>query len=150
MNYSDLPDINLTWSNRTYQKPRNAYLYIPYKSDHPKSNFRSFIIAELCRYSRTNSRSSDVLIIRERFWCRLRLRGYPPHFLAPIFLNIEPRVTHHSSAKKTKTSHDRNTIKFVTSYHPHFARNRLRTILAESFSSSNVEIFYRKTKQLFH
>ena len=173
--YSDLPDINLTWSNvsdecvfldlelfldksetncnvlyRTYQKPRNAYLYIPYKSDHPKSNFRSFIIAELCRYNRTNSRLSDVLTIRERFWCRLRLRGYPPHFLAPIFMNIEPRVTHHSAAKKAKTSHNRNTITFVTSYHPHFARNRLRTILTESFSSSNVEIFYRKTKQLFH
>ena len=87
--YSDLLDINLTWtepsddcifldleifkvpsenacnmSYRTHQKPRNAYLYIPYKSDHPRSNFRSFIFAELYRYNRTNAMPCFVMFLQ--------------------------------------------------------------------------------------
>ena len=69
--YADLPEINLTWSDaaqdcvfldlhlsvhnnsldfHTYQKPQNAYLYIPFPSDHPRSCFRAFIKAELLRF----------------------------------------------------------------------------------------------------
>jgi len=40
---------------KTYQKPVNAYLYIPYTSEHPMHTLKSFVQSELKRYIRTNS-----------------------------------------------------------------------------------------------
>ena len=116
--YSELPTIKLNWTLpsdscifldldifktstnnghcvfefRTFQKPRNAYLYIPCTSDHPRANLRAFIKAELLRYNRTNSRLADIQNVRSLLWKRLRRRGYPPQFLASSFTDVLPTV----------------------------------------------------------
>ena len=169
--YSELPDIQLTWSTsdekcifldleifkstqnnicnlmyKTYRKARNAYLYIPFKSNHPKSNFRSFIKAELLRYNRTNTRLSDILSVRKFFGFRLRLRGYPPHFLASVFNTIEalPTIPKEKSSPK---SHP-NSITFTTSYHNFFTHENVRGLLNSTFNM-DASVFYCKTNLLF-
>ncbi len=57
----------------SYQKPLNRYLFTSY---HPSHSKRSFIKAELIRYVRLSSRLSDFLDIRNKFFNRLRNRGY--------------------------------------------------------------------------
>ena len=98
--YQYLSDIKLTWSDislhaifldleiykpdalccklsfRTFQKDRNVYLYIPFKSDHPRSNLRSFIKAELIRYGPCAAKTClQVNIFENRFFAFLCQAG---------------------------------------------------------------------------
>ncbi len=60
-----------------YQKPMNAYLYIPVFSFHARSVYRSFIASEVRRYTICCTNPADVdkmcVLLRQR----LRDRGYP-------------------------------------------------------------------------
>lgn len=71
-----------------HQKAMNLYLYIPYCSFHTDAMKRSFIQTELMRYVRNSSDVRDYYAIRTRFYQRLRDRGYPHAFLAPIFNSV--------------------------------------------------------------
>ena len=86
--------------------------------------------------------------IRKCSWSRLRLRGYPPEVLAAVFSNVEGKPSL-PPAKKKKETNIGNKVTFVTSYHPHFVGNSLRTILEESFQNTDAMVFFCKTKQLF-
>ena len=72
----------------TFQKPLNKYLYIPFESFHPSSNKKAFIKGELIRYARNSSSFRAFSETREKFWKRLRVRGYPLRFLLPLFREI--------------------------------------------------------------
>jgi len=174
--YNELPAINLKWTSpsdscvfldlqifkylldngectfhfRTYQKPRNTYLYIPFSSDHPKANLKAFIKAELMRYNRTNSYLRDILEIRELFWVRLRKRGYPTTFLRHVFTSVAPRVNPQSdSVSPAAGATVESDVVFCTTYHPHFLKREYALFLKEAFSS-NAKIYFRKSKRLFH
>jgi len=71
-----------------HQKKMNLYLYIPYSSFHTDAMKRSFIQTELMRYVRNSSAARGYYTIRERFYARLRDRGYPHAFLEPIFNSV--------------------------------------------------------------
>ena len=137
--YSDLPGIRLVWSApsrscifldlsialcedslrfHTYQKPRNAYLYIPFASDHPRSNFRAFIKAELLRYNRTNSHLDDIIAIRKAFWGRLRQRGYPSRFLDLEFAKTPPCILSAIVTRPISRPSFSPLFSFCTNYHP--------------------------------
>jgi len=131
----------------TYQKPLNAYLYIPFTSDHPKSNLRAFIKAELLRYNRTNTKLSNILNIRKNFWQRLRKRGYPPQFLQYVFSDVLPAVNKSVIARTKRNKPD--DIVFCTTFHPHFTQTKYQEIIKQSFFR-NGKIYFRKTKQLFY
>jgi hypothetical protein len=60
-----------------YQKPLNAYLYIPWNSCHSLSSKRAWVKGELIRYVRICSCERDFAEIRLLFFKRLRERGYP-------------------------------------------------------------------------
>ena len=72
----------------TFQKPLNKYLYIPYESFHPSSDKKAFIKGELIRYARNSSSFNSFSETRDKFWKRLRVRGYPFRFLLPLFREI--------------------------------------------------------------
>ena len=71
-----------------HQKKMNLYLYIPYNSFHTDAMKRGFIQTELMRYIRNCSDRTEYARIKNRFYQRLRDRGYPHEFLQPIFRNI--------------------------------------------------------------
>ena len=50
---------------RTHQKALNRYMYLPFKSAHPRHSKIGFITAELMRYVRTCSNASQFAIIRK-------------------------------------------------------------------------------------
>ena len=62
---------------RVYQKPANAYLYVPFRSEHPPHVWFGLIRGELIRYIKRCSLLSDYKVIASLFSSRLRLRGYP-------------------------------------------------------------------------
>lgn len=72
-----------------YQKPINAYSYIPRSSDHPDAALRGFIKGELLRYVRICCLFIYFQHIRRLFFSRLRARGYPRQFLLPIFPSVQ-------------------------------------------------------------
>jgi hypothetical protein len=73
---------------RVHQKSMNLYLYIPFTSFHTEAMKRSFIQTELMRYIRNCSSREDYLELKRIFFQRLRDRGYPGSFLAPLFNSI--------------------------------------------------------------
>lgn len=74
---------DLQWN--THQKVMNNYLYIPFKSFHPRFMKTNFIVNELKRYCRNSSLESNYLETRTSFWFRLRARGYPATLLSVLF-----------------------------------------------------------------
>ena len=59
-----------------FQKEENKYMYIPAKSGHVKHTITNFIVGELKRYVRYNTIKKNFLKIRNKFYARLRNRGY--------------------------------------------------------------------------
>lgn len=147
--FKEFTDNNLcTFEFKTFQKPLNAYLYIPFKSDHPRSNLRAFIKGELIRYNRTNTRLKFILDIRRNFWLRLRRRGYPPPFLAEVFLDVLPAVNKHAVSRSKVSKKSDDPVVFCTSFHPHFTKTNYKKLLKQCFFR-NGKIYFRKTNQLF-
>jgi hypothetical protein len=60
-----------------YQKPMNAYLYIPVFSYHSQRTFSSFIVGEVRRYTLCCTNSVDLESVIVSFRARLIVRGYP-------------------------------------------------------------------------
>ena len=81
--YRDTSSNGLQFS--TFQKPLDKYLNIPFD---PSSNMKAFIKGELLRYARNSSSFNSFYETREKFWKRLRVRGYPFNILLPLFHEI--------------------------------------------------------------
>lgn len=75
-------------STRCFQKPLNAYQYIPFTSWHPKHQKVAFVVNELQRYLLRESTELGFLELRRAFYSRLRSRGYPPDFLQACFAKV--------------------------------------------------------------
>ncbi|CAI5471116.1 unnamed protein product [Closterium sp. Yama58-4] len=73
---------------KTFQKPMNSYLYLPFSSYHPRHCKVSFIRAELRRYLLRSTSAKAFLASKHEFFHRLRRRGYPGDFLLPIFRSV--------------------------------------------------------------
>lgn len=72
---------------QTHQKPLNKYAYIGPNSRHPRHLFKSFINAELNRYSRNSSYFYNYYTTKLLFFTRLLKRGYSRKYLTEIFRN---------------------------------------------------------------
>ena len=72
-----------------FQKEENKYMYIPAKSGHAKHTITNFIIGELKRYVRYNTLKRNFLKIRNKFFARLRNRGYEKIPLKRLFRGVK-------------------------------------------------------------
>ena len=68
--------IDGTLSIKVFQKPENKYMFIPFKSAHPRHTIKNYILGELKRYVRINTEEFNFLKIRNKFFLRLRNRGF--------------------------------------------------------------------------
>lgn len=73
---------------KTYQKPVNAYLYLPAHSGHSLSQKTAFIKGELLRYVRTCSSFIDFSNVKNLFFHRLIGRGYSAELCASISATV--------------------------------------------------------------
>ncbi len=68
-----------------YQKPLNAYLYIPVFSNHSENVYKSIIVSELRRFTLCCSNPTDLTRVRDLYETRLKARGYPEALIVECF-----------------------------------------------------------------
>ena len=76
-------------SIKVYQKPENRYMYIPYKSAHPRHTIKNYVLGELKRYVRINTEELSFLKIRNKFFRRLRNRWFSKKVLTHWFSQVK-------------------------------------------------------------
>ena len=76
-------------SIKVYQKPENKYMYIPYKSAHPRHTIKNYVIGELKRYVRINTEELNFLKIKNKFFLRMRNRGFKKNKLSHWFSEVK-------------------------------------------------------------
>jgi len=102
--YNDSEQTTLQY--RTYQKPINKFLYIPYFSHHPLAVLRGFVLGELLRYRRTNSNHHTLNATNKAFYIRLLARGYSHTFLDFTFREARSRAIAPSSRPRLDPNKD--------------------------------------------
>lgn len=143
--YRDISSNVLHFS--TFQKPLNKYLYIPFESFHPSSNKKAFIKGELMRYARNSSSFASFAETREKFWKRLRLRGYPFRFLLPLFRTIRYRDrTGWLSRKPNNRFTGNKTIVFKTTFNCSHAR--IKRVISQILPDLDCTVCYKSTVTL--
>ena len=73
---------------KCYQKPLNAYLYLPYNSEHPRHIWFAVIRGELIRYAKRCSLFADFQTMKSLFALRLRRRGYPSKVIRAAYKTV--------------------------------------------------------------
>ena len=81
--------IDGTLSIKVFQKPENKYMYIPFKSAHPRHTIKNYILGELKRYVRINTDELNFLKIRNSFFLRMRNRGFNKRKLSLWFSEVK-------------------------------------------------------------
>ena len=76
-------------SIKVYQKPENKYMYIPYKSAHPRHTIKNYVIGELIRCVLINTEDLNFLKIKHRFFLRMRHRGFKKNKLSHWFSEVK-------------------------------------------------------------
>jgi len=76
-------------SIKVYQKPENRYMYIPYKSAHPRHTIKNYVLGELKRYVRINTEELNYQKIKNNFFLRMRNRGFHKNVLANWFSQVK-------------------------------------------------------------
>ena len=141
--YKDLSSSLLQFS--TYQKPLYKYLYIPFESFHPASSKKAFIKGKLVRYVRNSSTMQSFVVIRDLFWKRLRLRGYPFKFLFPLFRSIKYSNRCQWLKKSTVKRASRPVI-FRTTYN--CSHTRIKKVLENYLPDLKCIVAYKSTVTL--
>ena len=141
---------NQLLSTVPFQKPLNRYLYIPFNSFHPSHSKRSFIKAELIRYVRLSSKQSDFLKIRNKFFNRLRNRGYPRQFLSEIFSEVLYSSRQRYLSRSKDQIKDMNyRVFFKTCKNPLFQDIHLKNLFSHHLGNDfDVTICYKSTPNL--
>lgn len=130
----------------TFQKPLNKYLYIPYESFHPASNKKAFIKGELMRYARNSSTNLAYVNTREKFWKRLRVRGYPVRFLLPLFREIKYSNRRKWLVRKSKRSVTNRPVVFKSTYNCSHAN--IKRVIQKYLPDLNTIVSYKSTATL--
>ena len=76
-------------SIKVYQKPENRYMYIPYKSAHPRHTIKNYVLGELKRYVRINTEELNYQKIKNSFFLRMRNRGLHKKCVSKLVLASE-------------------------------------------------------------
>jgi hypothetical protein len=71
-----------------YQKPMNAYLFIPVFSNHSPRMFGSIIISELRRFTLCYTDALELERVRGLYATRLAARGYPSELINECFKSV--------------------------------------------------------------
>lgn len=128
---------------KMFQKSMNLFLYLPFNSFHPIENKIGFITGELKRFIRSNSDIKDYISDRNKFFWRLKARGYPHKFLVDTFnkISYSQRLELLHPNKNTEL----NKIIFVTDYNNRIRPSQWRTMF-KIFFEEHVTLALRKTE----
>jgi hypothetical protein len=100
-----------------FEKPLNLYLYLPSHSAHPPGVLTGLIYGMIRRVYRLTSCPDDCFAYLQRFYRRLRERGYSPETLVPLFTSgLANR--NKPARKKTSASNTKDTLFLHVPFHP--------------------------------
>ena len=74
---------------KLYQKPSNAYSYLPHHSNHPRHTVRGWIVSELYRYVRNSTNEAVFMDVKRKLYTRLIARAYPHAVVRPLFRAVQ-------------------------------------------------------------
>jgi hypothetical protein len=111
---------------RLYQKAMNLFLYIPYNSFHPGTIKKNMILNELRRYIKCCSLRAEYVQVKWKLFDRLRARGYPKHYLIPLFMQIKYDDRVKMFKRTTKKT---NVTYFTIDNNPSLPRRSISTAL---------------------
>ena len=74
---------------KLHQKKENKWLYLPHRSGHASHTIRNYVIGELKRYVRSNTKEFNFLGIKVKFYERLLDRGFIKCKLTRMFNNVK-------------------------------------------------------------
>ena len=94
-------DLKQRISHKLYQKPINAYQYIPPLSAHKPHVFRNLVLQELKRYRLLCTDNDDFLHVSSLFAQRLTARGYPSHIYSHALTMLPSRMSLLEDLKKS-------------------------------------------------
>ena len=77
---------------KTYQKPLNLYLYLPYSSNHNRKLFKGVIYGLMKKYREQNTHYSDYLRFTKLLYVRHLERGHQAATLKPLFLDAHAKI----------------------------------------------------------
>ncbi|KNZ54479.1 reverse transcriptase [Puccinia sorghi] len=110
-----------------YQKPSNAYQYIPWSSYHPPKVKLAFVKGELVRYARTSSTKEAYLNVSSLFYQRLRSRGYPIGWLRFAFRTVKWKDRQQLLTDRVKTAlSPKPPLVFHAAYNPIWNKIRMK------------------------
>lgn len=142
--YKEDVDNRIQW--KTFQKPINKFLYIPFQSIHPRCTFSGFISAEIARLKLTNSNPWDAAFHIEAFFEHLKARGFGRKYLEKFRkTRIPPRENPQKEPfiipfvlRYTNTKRHDELCKIVLSYRTAFSHifEDHKLIIAHSSSPS--------------
>ena len=125
----------------------NMYLYIPFESFHPASNKKAFIKGEFMRYARNSSTFKAFSETRDKFWKRLRLRGYPVGFLLPLFRGAKYiNITKWFSSKRKSRSG--RMVVFKSTFNCSHAN--IKRVIQTHLADLDCIVSYKSTTTLAH
>lgn len=145
---------------KTFSKPMNKFLYIPYLSLHTTKTLKGFIKTEFMRLLRNSSNERVFLRSALEFVHNLRARGYPCHFIRNVWLNINYNQRHlvlrdiPPKEKATPTQSDDQPLIYVSHLDRHtrtglwrdIVKNRLREIKKAQMSSSVTQLLTQQPR----
>jgi hypothetical protein len=120
---------------RCYQKPMNAYLYLPYRSEHPVHVWESFIVGELIRYVKRCSRPADFLRMKVLFFSRLLLRGYPGGLLRKCFRRVSHSQREQRLALKPDVEDGARVLPLVLTFSQRLYKAGVHTAIRKKFEA---------------
>lgn len=123
------------------------YLYIPFESFHPASNKKASIKGELMRYARNSFTFKTFSETRDKFWKRLRLRGYPVGFLLPLFREAKYiNITKWFSSKRKSRSG--SMVVFKSTFNCSHAN--IKRVIQTHLADLDCTVSYKSTTTLAH
>ena len=124
---------------KTYQKPRNLYLYLPPSSAHPPSVFKGTVFGQLRHFWKQNSNPGDFQRVTREFYQHLLRRGHQPEPTKALFMeaahNIENTIDNDDNTAATRQTKPRPFI-LHQKYHPsQITRQALQALYKETLGT---------------
>jgi hypothetical protein len=111
--FKDYHSNDFRYETKIFQKEKNLYQYLNWKSDHPREIYKGIYIGELYRYIRASSQQKEYLLMKKVFRTRLRKRGWPLQELIK-FDKFSPNFANRNSFlnKRKKKDFKTSNLKF--------------------------------------
>ena len=133
----------------------NRYLYIPFRSETPRSTLKGLIKGELLRYIRRSSSLRGFTTTAMQFWHRSCARGYPTSFLAKVYDSVSYSTRDALLSCGTSASSDRLHTLCLSYSHSlaklklgHIVRAHIHFLPSVLLSSSNFMQTWRASRRL--